>query len=89
MMVQRPLVNGEIIAKLWTWLSRVLVRACVASMPVKDTIKAADAEGFSTSTPDPQYLMADPDTSNVYCFSLIYRAYEGICTWNRPQPYYG
>lgn len=46
----RPLVNGAIIARSVDGAREF--SACVAAMPVKDTIKVADADGFSASTPD-------------------------------------
>ena len=46
----RPLVDGEIIARAVD--GACSYSACVAAMPVKDTIKVADADGFSESTPD-------------------------------------
>ena len=82
----RPLVNGEIIARAVDGAREY--SACVASMPVKDTIKAADAEGFSEHA-GPQHLMADPDTSGIPLRSDLPRLREGVCTRNRPQPYYG
>ena len=37
----------------------------------------------------PQHLMADPDTSGIPLRSDLPRLREGVCTRNRPQPYYG
>ena len=71
----RPLVNGEIIARAVDGAREF--SACVASMPVKDTIKAADAEGFSESTPDRSTLW-QIQTPQAYRFGLIYRAYEKV-----------
>ena len=71
----RPLVNGEIIARAVDGAREH--SACVASMPVKDTIKAADAEGFSASTPDRSTLW-QIQTPQAFRFGLIYRAYEKV-----------
>ena len=71
----RPLVNGEIIARAVDGVREF--SACVASMPVKDTIKAADAEGFSASTPDRSTLW-QIQTPQAFRFGLIYRAYEKV-----------
>lgn len=71
----RPLVNGEIIARAVDGAREY--SACVASMPVKDTIKAADAEGFSESTPDRSTLW-QIQTPQAFRFGLIYRAYEKV-----------
>ena len=51
--------------------------ACVAAMPVKDTIKVADADGFSESTPDRSTLW-QIQTPQAFRFELIYCAYEKI-----------
>lgn len=71
----RPLVNGEIIERAVDGAREF--SACVASMPVKDTIKAADAEGFSASTPDRSTLW-QIQTPQAFRFGLIYRAYEKV-----------
>lgn len=49
--------------------------ACVAAMPVKDTIKIADEEGFAESTPR-RDLLWTVQTPQTFSFSLIYKAYE-------------
>ena len=67
--------NGEIIARAVDGVREY--SACVASMPVKDTIKAADAEGFSASTPDRSTLW-QIQTPQAFRFGLIYRAYEKV-----------
>ena len=46
----RPLVTEEIISRAAQ--AAVSDEACVVGMPVKDTIKVADAGGFAESTPD-------------------------------------
>ena len=46
-------------------------------MPVKDTIKVADADRFSESTPDRSTLW-QIQTPQAFRFKLIYRAYEKI-----------
>ena len=71
----RPLVNGEIIERAVDGAREY--SACVASMPVKDTIKAADAEGFSASTPDRSTLW-QIQTPQAFRFGLIYRAYDKV-----------
>ncbi len=49
--------------------------ACVAAMPVKDTIKVADAEGFAAQTPDRStlWLMQTPQS---FSYPLIRKAYD-------------
>ncbi|MBQ7840279.1 MAG: 2-C-methyl-D-erythritol 4-phosphate cytidylyltransferase [Lachnospiraceae bacterium] len=51
--------------------------ACVAGMPVKDTIKIADETGFAASTPR-RDLVWMVQTPQVFDFGLIYRAYEDM-----------
>ena len=71
----RPLVDGEIIARAVD--GACSYSACVAAMPVKDTIKVADADGFSESTPD-RSTLRQIQTPQAFRFELIYCAYEKI-----------
>ncbi|MBO5031234.1 MAG: 2-C-methyl-D-erythritol 4-phosphate cytidylyltransferase [Lachnospiraceae bacterium] len=45
----RPLVNDEIITRAYEEVKRS--RACIVGMPVKDTIKISDEEGYVADTP--------------------------------------
>ena len=68
----RPLIDDAL-------LSRVLacVRecgACVAGMPVKDTIKVVDGEGYAKTTPDRRTLW-QVQTPQVFRYSLVREAY--------------
>lgn len=49
--------------------------ACVAAMPVKDTIKIADENGFVCSTPDRRYVW-QIQTPQAFDISLIKEAYQ-------------
>lgn len=71
----RPFVNGEIIAR--TLAGAKEHGACVAGMPVKDTIKLADAGGFTESTPDRSkvWMIQTPQT---FAYPLIYGAYQKL-----------
>lgn len=71
----RPLVNGEIIARAVAGACEY--SACVAAMPVKDTIKVADSDGFSVETPDRSTLW-QIQTPQAFHFGLIYSAYEKV-----------
>lgn len=51
--------------------------ACVVGMPVKDTIKIADEEGFAQQTPD-RRLVWQIQTPQVFSFSLVYNAYRKL-----------
>lgn len=68
----RPFVTEEILER-----TRVCVRkygACVAGMPVKDTIKISDEDGFAASTPR-RDLVWIVQTPQVFAYSLIKAAY--------------
>lgn len=69
----RPLVNGEIIERAVDGACEF--SACAAAMPVKDTIKVADADEFAAETPDRSTLW-QIQTPQAFRFSLIYHAYE-------------
>ncbi len=69
----RPVVTEEILQRCLTAAGQY--GACAAAMPVKDTIKLADANGFSKETPRRDLLWA-MQTPQVFSFGLIYRAYQ-------------
>ena len=50
-------------------------QACVVGMPVKDTIKIADEDGYAKQTPDRKnvWMIQTPQT---FSYQLIYEAYE-------------
>ena len=50
----RPLVDNEIIVRSMHTVEKE--KACVAGMPVKDTIKVSDEFGYSANTPDRKSL---------------------------------
>lgn len=69
----RPAVTQDILERC---LAGVVENgACVAGMPVKDTIKIADENGFAAATPrrDLVWMIQTPQT---FSFSLIYQAYS-------------
>ena len=76
----RPMVNGEIIRRSIEGARKY--GACVAGMPVKDTIKLADAEGFGAGTPDRSRLW-QIQTPQTFSFPLIFEAYSRILS--RPE----
>lgn len=51
--------------------------ACAAGMPVKDTIKIADREGYAAQTPD-RALLWQIQTPQVFETTLITEAYERL-----------
>ncbi len=71
----RPLVTAELIsrsieaAKKWS--------ACVAGMPVKDTIKIVGEDGFATETPDRGKLW-QIQTPQSFSYAMIMDAYQKL-----------
>lgn len=68
----RPFVDEEILNRTYDAVKEC--KACVAAMPVKDTIKIADENGFATSTPR-RDLVWQVQTPQVFEFSLIKACY--------------
>lgn len=71
----RPFVTDEIIKRAYEEVKKS--KACVVGMPVKDTIKIADEEGFAKTTPNRNLVWA-VQTPQVFQFSLIKGAYEQL-----------
>lgn len=71
----RPFLTQEILNDAYRCVKKY--DACVAAVPVKDTIKQVDDSGRVTHTPrrDELYQMQTPQT---FRFSLIKDAYEGL-----------
>lgn len=68
----RPFINEEIISRAYEEVLQS--NACVVGMPVKDTIKIADVEGYAESTPDRNRLWMI-QTPQVFDVALIKNAY--------------
>lgn len=68
----RPFVTQEMLARLLESVTEG--KACVAGMPVKDTIKIADEEGYIDTTPK-RDLVWMIQTPQVFDFELIKKAY--------------
>lgn len=71
----RPMATAEL-------MNRVLAQtenygACVAGMPVKDTIQMTDEHGVITLTPKRESLWI-AQTPQAFEFSLVYEAYEQV-----------
>ena len=71
----RPLVTHEIIIR--TIEAAKEHGACVAAMPVKDTIKVADPNGFAAATPDRSTLW-QIQTPQTFRYGLVYGAYRKL-----------
>ena len=69
----RPFVTEEILSRAYETVQRE--KACVVGMPVKDTIKIADKEGFAKETPN-RSLVWMVQTPQVFETFLIKNAYS-------------
>lgn len=71
----RPFVDNDIIERAFFDVQKT--SACVVGMPVKDTIKLADRNGYVESTPD-RSLVWQIQTPQVFEKGLISAAYERL-----------
>lgn len=69
----RPLVSQRIIADTLSAVRKY--KACVAGMPVKDTIKIADEEQFAKHTPERSSLWA-VQTPQAFSYDIVWEAYS-------------
>lgn len=69
----RPFLTEEILVRTHEAVKKY--DACVAAMPVKDTVKIADADDFAVQTPNRSFVWA-VQTPQVFDTRLICRAYE-------------
>lgn len=68
----RPFINEEILERAYKDVEKC--KACVVGMPVKDTIKMADVDGFVEHTPD-RSLLWMIQTPQVFENALVKKAY--------------
>lgn len=71
----RPFVEQGIIERCAESVEQY--QACVAGMPVKDTVKIADDEQFVRETPSRSRVW-QIQTPQVFAFPLIYQAYQTL-----------
>lgn len=71
----RPFLTEEILERCYEAVKKD--HACVAGMPVKDTIKIVDESGFAVQTPD-RKRMWQVQTPQVFDAPLILSAYERL-----------
>lgn len=71
----RPFATPEMIERGIEAVKRY--DACALGMPVKDTIKIADEEGFAAHTPDRKTVW-QIQTPQIFSFVLIKKAYEEL-----------
>ena len=76
----RPFLTQEIIRRTWEGVRQY--GACVAGMPVKDTIKIADEKGFAIETPERSKVWM-VQTPQAFSYDLICRAYETLLEMER------
>ena len=71
----RPFVTLEILERAYQNVKEY--GACVVGMPVKDTIKIANADKFVETTPkrDDVWLVQTPQ---VFSYALVYKAYQKL-----------
>ena len=69
----RPLVDNEIIVRSMHTVEKE--KACVAGMPVKDTIKVSDELGYSANTPDRKSLWQTPQ---CFEYDLLAQSYDKL-----------
>ena len=80
----RPFVSAEIIERAKK--NEEKYGASAAAVPVKDTVKIADKEGFVRETPDRKnvYLIQTPQ---AFSFELILGAYEKLAALEHPEAF--
>lgn len=71
----RPFVNAQIIKRAYDEVKQF--KACVIGMPVKDTVKIADGNGFVAETPNRSHIW-QIQTPQVFETELITSAYERL-----------
>ena len=71
----RPFLTEEILQRCYEEVK--LSGACVAGMPVKDTVKIADRNGYASQTPDRTFVW-QIQTPQVFDTPLIIEAYEKL-----------
>lgn len=71
----RPFLTEEMIERSYQAVEET--HACVVGMPVKDTIKLADTDGYAASTPD-RSLVWQIQTPQVFDAKLIIDAYSKL-----------
>ncbi len=71
----RPFLTEEILERCYDAVQKY--DACVTGMPVKDTIKIADRDGFAVNTPDRNFVW-QIQTPQVFHTPLIIEAYSRL-----------
>ncbi len=81
----RPFLTEKILEH--TYAAAAAYGACVAAMPVKDTIKLADAEGYAVQTPNRSsvWMVQTPQVFEVQMICEAYRRLTGQLPMLRQQ----
>jgi len=69
----RPFITDDMIDRAIDGAKKY--QACVLGIPVKDTIRIADAEGFAENTPD-RRLIWSIQTPQAFSYPLLIKAYK-------------
>lgn len=71
----RPCISSRVIERCYENVLKY--KACIAAVPVKDTIKVVDKDGFAVTTPDRDTLW-QVQTPQVFDVKLIKQAYDNM-----------
>lgn len=71
----RPFITQDILCVAKDCVEQY--QACAAGMPVKDTIKITDAEGFAVTTPQ-RNLVWQVQTPQVFKYKIVRGAYDAL-----------
>lgn len=71
----RPCISTEILERCFKTVKET--NACVAAVPVKDTIKIVDDNGYAVSTPNRNSLW-QIQTPQVFSYEVIRKAYDSL-----------
>ncbi|WP_148412240.1 2-C-methyl-D-erythritol 4-phosphate cytidylyltransferase [Murimonas intestini] len=78
----RPFVDDKMLCRAREAVEKY--QACVVGMPVKDTIKVMDQEGFAAATPERKSLFM-VQTPQVFAYDVIRRAYDEVMSGENIQ----
>ncbi len=78
----RPFITQKILGEAKTCVEKH--QACAAGMPVKDTIKITDLEGFAVNTPQ-RNLVWQVQTPQVFDYKVVRQAYDKLLDMD-PMP---
>ncbi len=69
----RPLLSADLIERCMETVEKE--KACIPAVPVKDTIKISDAEGYVADTPERSRMCA-AQTPQCFAYPLLFLAYQ-------------